>query len=286
MTIISLLPIVTTLAVQTRSNYDVPASTYRLLQSSGFVKDVGGLLQNIRDFGPSIDFSCVRSNPSSVLVFQVSGRQLTKERTFGNRGVFAGSAATDEWLRGRPQRALRFPLFGNDHWAEVYEFGVKLLSVGYFHRFDLSIRDNVKRDKSTRAFIPIDRDHSVDLPLAEAVFRNMIAQFIAQEDLIGSSQVQIGTEHYPAFEFGQLLSYYRQAMSRPTTRWIKLSDWARNHDVTVTYGDMTAEYVYRGERYLLPLASDQFKKGTAWFKTSGPILMRGDDWLIPTSMVD
>jgi hypothetical protein len=286
MAIISLLPIVATLSLQTRSNYEVPASTSRLLQSSGFVKNVGGLLRHIRDFGPSIDFSCVRSNPLSVLMFEMSGRQLTNERTFGTRGVFAGSAATDQWLRSRPKRALKFPFFGDDHWAEVDEFGVNILGVGYFHHFFLSIRDNVKRDKTTRAFIPIDRDHSVDLPLAEVVFRNMIAQFIAQEDLIGSSQVHIGTEHYSAFEFGQLLSYYRQAMSRPTTRWIKLSDWARNHDVAVTYGDMTAEYVYRGERYLLPLASDQFKKGTAWFKTSGPILMRGDDWLIPTAMVD
>jgi hypothetical protein len=285
MAIISLLPIVATFAAQTRSNYDVPASTSRLLQWSGFVKNVGGLRQ-VRDLGPRLSYSCVRFNPSSVLVFQVSGRELTKEKTFGNRGVFAGSAAADQWLRSRPQCALGFPLFGDDHWAQTDDFGVDILSVGYFHHFSISIHDNVKRDKTTRAFIPIDRDHSVDLPLAEVVFRNMIAQFIAQEDLIGSSQVHIGTEHYQAFEFGQLPSYYRQAMSRPTTRWIKLSDWARNHDVAVTYDDMTAEYIYRGERYLLPLASDQFKKGTAWFKTSGPILMRGDDWLIPTAMVD
>ncbi len=119
--------------------------------------------------------------------------------------------------------------------------------------------------------------------LAESVCRHTLASLYGKFYLQPAPSVNVDGSSYASLSFKTPPSN-RPDFVRPTARWIKLADWARNHDVTVTYGDMTAEYVYRGERYLLPLASDQFKKGAAWFRASGPILKRGDDWLIPKDL--
>ncbi len=120
--------------------------------------------------------------------------------------------------------------------------------------------------------------------LAESICRHTSASLYGKFYLKAASRINIDGSSYASLSFKTPPSN-RPDFVRPTARWIKLSDWARHHNVTITYGDITAEYVYRGERYLLPLASDQFKKGTAWFKTSGPILKRGDDWLIPKDLL-
>ncbi len=227
------------------------------------------------------------SAPRQRCSIAIRGRILEgNELGFGNRGVYAGASTSQAFGTPRSSIQLSKPIFGDDFVLTRRKNGFQFLQVCFFHQFSIHIYDVAQLANPPRGVPNILRDRTADLRKFEGLCRLVLARSIAELDLVTGSQAVLEGLSYQAWTFNSPPQYYRQAMSRPTTRWIKLSDWARNHDVTVTYGDMTAEYVYRGERYLLPLASDQFKKGTAWFKTSGPILMRGDDWLIPTAMVD
>ena len=162
--------------------------------------------------------------------------------------------------------------FMSDNDAECLAYG-GLFSVRVTIGFPASRKTNIYDNLNTPEY----------RHLAESVCRHTLASLYGKFYLQPASSVNVDGSSYASLSFKTPPSN-RPDFVRPTARWIKLSDWARNHDVTVTYGDMTAEYVYRGERYLLPLASDQFKKGAAWFRASGPILKRGDDWLIPKDL--
>ena len=202
------------------------------------------------------------------------------------RGVFTGYSSSNDEEKRANSLPLRFPIF-SDHYCEKSLNGFTLENLAYWRRTSVTIADMTKRTKPRGGFQVIQRGRSQEFVILERIARHSIANILGEVDLINKGQAVVGSDTYTNYGLVDVPNRFRQAVPKqPTTRWIKLSDWARNHDVTVTYGDMTAEYVYRGKRYLLPLASDQFKKGTAWFKTSGPILMRGDDWLIPTAMVD
>jgi hypothetical protein len=218
---------------------------------------------------------------------RVRGREFDdREPGFGTRGVNAGMSISNSFFRKQPKIAPTMPFFGDDVVIAPKKNGFQLLQVGYFRKFSIQYFDIPTLARPPKGVPTIDRDRTLDKRVFEHICRLALACSTGDLDLTQTTFTNIDTHSYQCWNYRSIPALYSNAMSRPTTRWIKLSDWARNHHVAVTYGDMTAEYVYRGERYLLPLASDQFKKGTAWFKTSGPILMRGDDWLIPTAMVD
>ncbi len=236
------------------------------------------------------------SSPPASFAFRIAGRNFESEfvdskyrghKLFGSRGVLASSASGFDRVPDSERLPMKYPMFGEDIVLRDELNGYSIMQVGYWRAFNADFHDVVKREGPRKGLKRIARDRSEDKIMAESLFRHLMATSTGEMDLESASNVTLDGLAYSSFRYSEIPATYNEAMpNRPTTRWIKLSDWARNHDVTVTYGDMTAEYVYRGERYLLPLASDQFKKGTAWFKTSGPILMRGDDWLIPTAMVD
>ena len=269
-------------------NFQPPAWVHQIPAKFGFTF-VRGLKYDRKTGYSDLDLTFRRkSSPASSASFTFEGRRFDdREPGFGSRGVYAGIAAGESWLRRQPKYSLQLPLFGEDSVFSPFKNGFNIIQVAYYRYFYAEFSDFVALQKPPRGVPTLNRDRTEDRAMFQSFCRFALAHLTAENDLVAGSSISISGHSYPSFAYRRVPEDYVAAMpNRPTTRWIKLSDWARNHDVTVTYGDMTAEYVYRGERYLLPLASDQFKKGTAWFKTSGPILMRGDDWLIPTAMVD
>ena len=269
-------------------NFQPPAWVHQIPAKFGFTY-VRGLKYDRKLGYRDLKYAFRRkSTPASSAYFTFEGRSFDdREPGFGGRGGYAGSAATESWLRRQPKYSLQLPLFGEDSVFFPSRNGFRIIQVAYDRYFYAGFSDFVALQKPPRGVPTLNRDRTEDRAMFQSFCRFALAHLTAENDLVAGSSISISGHSYPSFAYRRVPEDYVAAMpNRPTTRWIKLSDWARNHDVTVTYGDTTAEYVYRGERYLLPLASDQFKKGTAWFKTSGPILMRGNDWLIPTAMVD
>jgi hypothetical protein len=271
-------------------NFQPPAWVHQIPSKFGFTF-ARGLKYDRKPGYSEIRFTFRRkSSPASSASFHFEGRRFDDIRPgsgFGPDGVYAGLAVANSWLRKQPKFSLQLPIFGEDAVFAPCKNGFDLLQVAYYRYFRADFSDYVALQKPPRGVPTLNRDRTEDKAMFESFCRFALAHLTAENDLVAAPPVSIAGHSYASSAYRQVPTDFAVAMpNRPTTRWIKLSDWARNKDVTVTYGDMTAEYVYRGERYLLPLASDQFKKGTAWFKTSGPILMRGDDWLIPTAMVD